>query len=140
MGLRGCRFYSNCFCLLYLFWFKDIDIIGTIVTEWLIRGMVFLNNSYYHLYNLRKYVIIGNYTLLYLSGLVAKSCLTVATPWTVVHRTPLYIGFSRQEYWSGQPFPSPGHLPKPGIEPGSPALQADSLLTELWGKYFKAEK
>ena len=93
--------------------------------------MVFLNNSYYHLYNLRKYVIIGNYTLLYLSGLVAKSCLTVATPWTVVHRTPLYIGFSRQEYWSGQPFPSPGHLPKPGIEPGSPALQADSLLTEL---------
>ena len=42
--------------------------------------------------------------------------------------------FSRQEYWSGLPFPSPGDLPNPGIEPGSPALQADSLLTELQGK------
>ena len=41
------------------------------------------------------------------------------------------MGFSRQEYWSGSPFPSPGDLPNPGIEPGSPALQADSLLTEL---------
>ena len=44
------------------------------------------------------------------------------------------MGFSRQEYWSGLPFPSPGDLPDPGIEPGSPALQADDLLTELWGK------
>ena len=44
------------------------------------------------------------------------------------------MGFSRQEYWSGLPFLSPGDLPDPGIEPGSPALQAGSLLTELWGK------
>ena len=44
------------------------------------------------------------------------------------------MGFSRQEYWSGLPFPSPGDPPNPGIEPGSPALQADSLLTELSGK------
>ena len=44
------------------------------------------------------------------------------------------MGFSRQEYWSGLPFPSPGSLPDPGIEPWSPALQADSLQTELWGK------
>ena len=43
------------------------------------------------------------------------------------------MGFSRQEYWSGLPFPSPGHLPNPGIEPRSPALQADSLATELVG-------
>ena len=41
------------------------------------------------------------------------------------------MGFPRQEYWSGLPFPSPGDLPDPGIEPGSPALQTDSLLTEL---------
>jgi len=41
--------------------------------------------------------------------------------------------FSRQEYWSGLPFPSPGDLPNPGIEPGSPALQADSFPTELKG-------
>ena len=67
-------------------------------------------------------------------GLVAKSCPTLATPWTVARQAPLSMGFSRQEYWSGLPFPSPGDLPNPGIEPGSPALWADSLPTELWGK------
>ena len=56
------------------------------------------------------------------------------TPWTVAHQAPLSMGFSRQEYWSGSPFPSPGDLPDPGIEPGSPALQADSLPTELQEK------
>ena len=64
-------------------------------------------------------------------GLVTQSCLTLVTPWTVAHQAPLYIGFSRQEYWSRLPFPSPGDLPNPGIEPRSPALQADSLLTEI---------
>ena len=64
-------------------------------------------------------------------GLVAKSCLTLATPGTVARQAPLSMGFSRQEYWSGLPFPSAGDLPNPGIEPRSPALQADSLLTEL---------
>ena len=53
-----------------------------------------------------------------------------ATPWTVAHQAPLYMGFSRQEYWSGLPCPSPGDLPEPGIEPGSPALQADALPSE----------
>ena len=46
------------------------------------------------------------------------------------------MGFSRKEYWSGLPFPSPGDLPHPGVEPGSPALQADSLPTEPPGKPF----
>ena len=46
-------------------------------------------------------------------------------------QVPLSMGFSRQEYWSGLPFPSPGDLPDPGVEPESPALQADSLPTEL---------
>ena len=64
-------------------------------------------------------------------GLVAKSCLTLAIPWTVAHQAPLSMGFSRQEHWSGLQFPSPGDLPDPGIEPRSPALQADSLPTEL---------
>ena len=64
-------------------------------------------------------------------GLVTKSCLTLATPWTVACQVPLSMGFSRQEYWSGLPFPSPGDLPDPGIEPGSPTLQTDSLLSEL---------
>ena len=57
-----------------------------------------------------------------------------ATPWTVAHQAPLSMGFSRQEYWSGLPFPSPGDLPNPGIETRAPALQVDSLPTELQGK------
>ena len=52
------------------------------------------------------------------------------TPWTVARLTPLSMEFSRQEYWSRLPFPSPGDLPNPGIQPGSPSLQADSLLYE----------
>ena len=54
-------------------------------------------------------------------GLVTKSCPTIATPWTVAHQAPLSIGFSRQEYWSGLPFPSTGYLPQPRIKPASPA-------------------
>ena len=57
-----------------------------------------------------------------------------ATPWTVAHQAPLSMGFSRQESWSGLPFPSLGDLPDPGIEPGPLALQADSSLTEPVGK------
>ena len=72
--------------------------------------------------------------LTWFGGLVTKSCTTLVTPWTVAHQTPLSMGFSRQEYWIGLPFPSPGDLPDPGIEPRSPALQAYSLPTELWGK------
>ena len=57
-----------------------------------------------------------------------------ATPWTLAYQTPQSMEFSRQEYWSGLPFPSPGDLPNPGIEPRSPALQADALLSEPPGK------
>ena len=53
-----------------------------------------------------------------------------ATPWAVAHGAPLPVGFSSEEYWCGLLFPSPGDLPNPGIKPGSPALQADSLLSE----------
>ena len=70
-------------------------------------------------------------------GLVTRSCLTLVTPWTLTCQVPLPMGFSRQEYWSGLPFPAPGDLPNPGIEPGSPALQAYSLPTELWEKSVK---
>ena len=56
------------------------------------------------------------------------------TPCTIASKASLMMGFSRQEYWSGLPFPSPGDLPNPEIEPGSPALQADSLLSEPPGK------
>ena len=66
------------------------------------------------------------------------SCSVVsdsATLWTVAHQAPLSMEFSRQEYWSGLPFPSPGDLPNPGIEPMSPALQVDSLLSEPLGSH-----
>ena len=73
-------------------------------------------------------------------GLVAKLCPTLSTPWTVACQATLSMGFSRQEYRSGLPFPSPGNLPDPGTEPKSPALQADSLLTELSGNLPSKEK
>ena len=60
-----------------------------------------------------------------------------ATPWSVARQAPLSMGFSGQVYWSGLPFPSPEDLPNPGIEPGSPALQADSLLSKPPGKPAK---
>ena len=65
---------------------------------------------------------------------VAQSCPTLCDPWTVAHQAPLSMGFSRQEYWSGLPFPSPGDLPDPGIEPRSPTLQADTLTSAPPGK------
>ena len=63
-----------------------------------------------------------------------KSCPTLVTPWTIAYQAPLSMGFSREEYWNGLPFPSPGDLPNWGIEPRSPALPADSLPTEPPGK------
>ena len=63
-------------------------------------------------------------------GLVAKSSPTLATPWTVAHQALLSMGFSRQVYWSGLPFPSPGDLSNLGIEPRSPAMEADALTSE----------
>ena len=59
---------------------------------------------------------------------VAQSCPTLCDP--VDYQAPLSVGFSRQEYWSGLPFPSPGDLPDPGIEPRSPTLEADALTSE----------
>ena len=52
-----------------------------------------------------------------------------ATLWTIAYQAPLSMGFFRQEYWSGLPFPSPGDLPNPGIEPGFPTLEADDLTS-----------
>ena len=61
------------------------------------------------------------------------SCVQLcATLWTVTHQAPLSMELSRQEYWSGLPFPSPGDLPDPGINPRSPALQADALTSETF--------
>ena len=57
------------------------------------------------------------------------------TPWTAAYQAPPSMGFSRQEYWSGLPFPSPGDLPDPGTKPRSPTLQADALTSEPPGNY-----
>ena len=63
------------------------------------------------------------------------SCVWLSgTPWTVAYQASPSMGFSRQEYWSGLPFLSPGDLPDPGIKPGSPALRADALLSEPGSK------
>ena len=59
-----------------------------------------------------------------------------ATPWTVAYQAPLSMGFSRQEYWSGLPFPSPGDLPNPGIEPRSPACKHILYLLSHQGKFI----
>ena len=63
----------------------------------------------------------------------------LATPWTVAHQAPISMGFSRQECWRGLPCPSPGHLPDPGIEPRSLALQADALTSRPPGKPIAQE-
>ena len=71
-------------------------------------------------------------------ALLSRSVMSnSATPWTVACQALLSMGFSRQEYWSGLPFPPPGNLPNPGIKPRSLALQADSLPTEPSGKLIE---
>ena len=72
--------------------------------------------------------------MLVVGGLVAQSCPTLATPWTVAHQAPLSMGFSTQGFWSGLPFSSPGDPPNPGIEPRFPALQAASSPSVPPGK------
>ena len=75
------------------------------------------------------------YLICYISEVKSLSHVQLfATPWTVAYQAPLSMEFSRQVYWSGFPFPSPGDLPDPGIEPGSPASQADTLPSEPSGK------
>ena len=80
--------------------------------------------------------------IIYGGGLAANLCLTLTIPCTVVCQAPLSIEFPRQGYWSGLPFPSPRDLLDSGIEPRSPALQEDSLLTERRGNpnYYEIDK
>ena len=78
----------------------------TTSTTWVARILFFILFKYY-----------------YCESEVAQSCPTLWNPWTVVCQDPLSVGFSMQEYWNGLPFPSPGDLPDPGIEPRSPKLQ-----------------
>ena len=82
--------------------------------------------------------VLDRFSILWLSngmfydgGLFAKPCLTLVIPWTLTHHAPLTLGFPRQEYWIGLPFPSPGGPSNSGVEFKSHVLQVDSLLTEL---------
>ena len=61
---------------------------------------------------------------------LAQLCPTLWTLWTIAHQAPVSMEFSRQEYWNGLPFPTPGDIPNPGMEPRFPTLQADSLPSE----------
>ena len=89
-------------------------------------GSIFLNWTM-HLRSIRPHLVYKVW--------VAQLCLTLfVTLWTAACQPPLCLEFSRQEYWSGLPLPSPGDLPDPGIEPRSPTLQADSSLSESPGK------
>ena len=79
--------------------------------------------------------------LLKWSEVKSLSCVRLfATPWTVAYQAPPSMGFSRQEYWSGLPFPSSGDLPNPGIEPRFPALEADTLTSEPPGIRYHQKK
>ena len=77
--------------------------------------------------NIYLYIYMYRYVCVCVSHSVVSNSVT---PWTVAHQASLSKRFSRQEYWSGLPFPSPGDLPDPGIEPTFPALQVNSLLSE----------
>ena len=83
------------------------------------------------------YIMWGNWVCVHTCMLNRFSHIQFfVTLWTIAHQALLSMGFSRQEYWSGLPFPSPGDLPDPGIEhssPEAPALQADSLPLNHWG-------
>ena len=90
--------------------------------------------TYYWLH-FKSFMLSGFLLFLHYSEVKSLSRVRLfATPWTATHQAPPSMGFSRQEYRSGLPFPSPGDLPDPGIEPRSPTLQADALTSEPPGK------
>ena len=107
------------------------------------RGRLLLKNDFIYnncqwLHQVQNLNVLFYFHVYYELGMKVKvkslSCVRLfATPWTVAHQSPPSMGFSRQEYWIGLPFPSPEDLPNPGIEPGSLALQADALPSELPG-------
>ena len=82
--------------------------------------------------------VLSNELIILFTGEVKVKSLSpvqlFVTPWTVAYQVPLSVGFSRQGYWSGLPFPSPEDLPDSGIEPWSPTLQADALPSEPFGR------
>ena len=116
------------------------------MTGWLI-GWLYLHSL--RLHHLLHEMRVTEYSHIKLLWGLNKLCGTLSrfsrvplseTSWTVTHQAALSMGFPRQEYWSGMLFPSPGDLPDPGIEPRSPSLQADSLLSKHEGGLLTAMK
>ena len=122
---------------LFLFPFKTVShFLYCILTFSVLLAAIF-ENSIWSMYQLISPFIYVFFCLCSLHLGCASSLSRVQlceTPWTVAHQTPLSLEFSRQEHWSGQPFPSAGDLPDPEIKLGSPAWQADSLPSEPPGK------
>ena len=83
-----------------------------------------------------KLVVFPSLVALHVVCMLIRSFVSdsLATPWTVAHQAPLSMEFPKQEYWSGLPFPPPGHIPNPGVDPKSPALEADSLPLSYLGR------
>ena len=96
---------------------------------WVEKSRTRLSNFHFHFHSIRRSCfrhacVLGCFSHVQL----------FATAWTIAHQAPLSLGFPRQEYWSGLPFPSPGALPNPEIEPGTPALADGFFTTEPPGK------
>ena len=89
-----------------------------------------------YIHNLEKIHLCVFYVYVYKCASLVSHVSLFTTPWTVAHQAPLSMGFSRQEHWSGLPFPPAGDLSNPGIEPRSPPLLADSLSSEPPGKPY----
>ena len=112
-------------------WTQVSCVAGRFLISWTTREAQNNNNN---LLWSRTWDIFQALLLFLIHAQMLSSVWLFVTPWTVVHQAPLSIEFSKQEYWSGLPFPSPGDFPHPGIESWSPALQKDSLPTESPGK------
>ena len=131
-------------CTLFLFQLRSSGIrsrrLGTTALDDVCFSLFALNNKHSNREMVLIAVVIGMSCMSVGGGGVhSLSCVRLfCNPMTVPHQAPLSIGFSRQEYWSGLPIPSPGDLPKPEIKPMSPALSGAFFTTEPLGKTFQS--
>ena len=119
--------------------YLEAESLRDICTLMVIEELFIIVQKYKHLRCLSEAEWINKMCYIHKVKVKVKSLSRVrlfANPWMVTYQAPRSTGFSRQEYWSGLPFPFPGDLPNPGIEPTSPALQTDALLSEPLGKPY----
>ena len=119
--------------------YLEAESLRDICTLMVIEELFIIVQKYKHLRCLSEAEWINKMCYIHKVKVKVKSLSRVrlfANPWMVTYQAPRSTGFSRQEYWSGLPFPFPGDLPNPGVKPGSPALQADALLFKPPGKPY----